>query len=43
MTLMPAILETPLSSGLETDEQVKAFQINPLRSDNASKKVNLIS
>jgi len=28
MTLMPAILETPLSSGLETYEQAKAFQTN---------------
>ena len=28
MTLMPAILETPISSGLETYEQAKAFQTN---------------
>ena len=28
MTLMPAILETSLSSGLETYEQFKAFKTN---------------
>lgn len=33
MTLMPAILETPISSELENYDQARAFQANVIRND----------